>query len=410
MLVRAVTGGLAALALASTLSASSDEIRAILREVEPTSASSRRTASEKVVRLGAAVVPDVFLVFGQGTDSAGIEADVLFGALASLPREALDAAFAAAEQPEAEIDLRVGALIVLGRFGGGSDLGRAVRIARDEDLADDLRAAVASVLKEDRSAFSGLWSLFGETPDVLLPAVVRAIGDADDVRGLVTLGNLLNEDRVPHEIALGSIAVIADGENPPFDVRVLADVRRVLDRAQGAALAAAARAAGRLQDFEALPELIELLDSTDPKVKTEALGALRFTSGLDFRSDSRRWAAWYDGEREWWEDEAPAVIDRLGSSDIADVVASVNVVVARRLYRNELAVEVYGLLSHSESGMRSLACSALGQLGSTVVLEELVRSLDDSDSSVRSSAWSAARCRSGGTTSTPFASISPRTP
>ena len=336
------------------------DLNSIIESIDPASADSRRSGAQRVAALGPEVIPDILLELGRSDDQSGTRRDVFIMAARAIPDADLSAALRPLALDGANSELRPGAINLLGGRGTIEDLRLMIRIAGTEvdELSDDLRSAVAEILRRRPATFSSLWSAVRDAPDPLLPAVVDAVSDVGNPLGLATLSGLLNDDRrISNHRVLHAITLIAERARPPFDTRVLTDVRQVLERASGDDLAAAARAAGHLEDFEATGTLIELLDSKVPRVKTEALDGLRILTGLNFRSDSRRWSAWYESERRWWRDDAPKVIAALESSETAEVLAAVNAIVSRRLFRNELATELSRLLDRSDEALRSLACS-----------------------------------------------------
>ena len=365
------------------------ELKNILDGLDLSSSSSRHSGAQQVAELGPDVVPHILLALGRTDDPSGTRREVLLGACSSIPNAELYAVLRELAHEAARSELRPGALNLLGGMGTGGDLRLMIRIATKEpdDLSDNLRSALANVLRHNPSAYSNLWPVSNDSPSALLPSIVDAITDVGDARGLPTLAGLLNDSRrIAAYRVLQAITSVAEHSHPPFDMRVLADVRRLLGQAHGENLAAAAKAVSRLEDFEATQKLIELLNSDIPRVKTEALQGLHYLTGLNFRSDSTRWAAWYESERRWWQDEAPAVIDALDSPETAKVLAAINAIVSRRLFRGELAAELARLLDHPNEGLRSLACTAMGQLGSSVEVPTLIDCLNDNTDAVRASA------------------------
>ncbi len=390
-----------------TVAQNGDAAEEIVAAIDPSSERSIRDSVERLHALGTPALSWLFAEVGRsdrgmnGESDRRIIGDVARDALARFPGTDVRA-FLGGRTGELTLDERRGALIHLGETGGRAGLRTMLMVAAPEAeaLGPVLRETAARVLGRNPGICSDLWSVLGEAPDPVLPYLIGALAGAGQRTCLTALSALLNvPDRIPAAPILEAIATITSRISPPFDKRVRERVARMLDDGDALVIAAAARAAGRLEDFDTVTRLVELLEHEDTTVRNDTLGALRYMTGLSLRNDPVRWRTWLQSEQRWWREEAPGLIRDLASDDVVSVFGAVNALVSRRMYRNELALELLPLLEDSDPVLRGLACSALGQIGTTRPVSEpflaLIERLDDREESVRACAWAALRLATG---------------
>jgi HEAT repeat protein len=262
-------------------------------------------------------------------------------------------------------------------------------------VADALRACAAAILRRDPSTWGHFAAALSDAPTGALEPLLRAAGDAGDARSFDTLRSVLSGSACPVAYTLDALASVAARIEPPFDASLREQVRAHLGAGDPQAARAAAVVAGKLEDVDAVSELIELLESGDPAVGRAAHGALQAIGRMSFRADPRRWRSWHAGEVEWWENESPSALRRLHGDDGPEAIRSIGEMVSHRLHRHELAVELAELLGHEDPAMRRVACAGLGQMGSGLAVPELVLALDDDDETVRAAASGALQVLTG---------------
>jgi HEAT repeat protein len=145
----------------------------------------------------------------------------------------------------------------------------------------------------------------------------------------------------------------------------------------------------------AIPAWMDLLDSQSRGTRERARRSLEELTGLALGTARARWLAWYESERSWYEEEAPAVLAELDSAEDARVLAALRTLAPRRLEREGLSAEVARLLEHATPAVRLSACSALESLGSSRAVPALSAALADDDAAVARRAWSALRRLTG---------------
>jgi HEAT repeat protein len=196
-------------------------------------------------------------------------------------------------------------------------------------------------------------------------------------------------------LLLAELGRCASGQAPPFDSAVGSRVRGFLHAPSVELVREAAQACGRLEDAEALPELVELLGHENRGVRRNAHWSLRKITGVSFAEDPRAWGAWLLSEERWWDERAPELLLGLGDPDLAHALAAVQELARRRAPRHPLAREMVRALAHEEREVRRLACVALGQFRSRTAVPDLLAALEDPEADVRMAALRALRSITG---------------
>jgi hypothetical protein len=125
----------------------------------------------------------------------------------------------------------------------------------------------------------------------------------------------------------------------------------------------AAHVAGKLEELGSVPHLIRLLDDEVASVQQSALWGLRNISGLRLPHDAARWSFWYAEEMRWWKEESERCFEQLDSENPAEVVAAINDLAQRTLYKDRVADRLTALTDADSDSVRLAAGAALASLG-----------------------------------------------
>jgi HEAT repeat protein len=359
-------------------------------------------AAERLARigkLGPPVVPvllmglerDVLELDGATLELDAEDPDVLWAALGRFPESLLRSALRRRHEEQPNMASCALGLSVIERFGSADGVGLALDLASwpggergARPTVGMLQAAVEAVLARDPRGFA---VVVDEVPDAhadLREALVRAMGASGSPRAIEPLLGLLGRQRELDLPVLTQLARLTSSDDRTLEPRRIDPVRELL-RADARVAREAMIVVGRLRDFESVPVLIEYLASGDARLRQQALWSLQRISGLGLRADPGRWRAWERSESRWWE-SARTLLARLDGTDTADVLAAINEVAARRLFRDGLSRELQPLLRRGETVIVRNACSALGQLGSPSSVGPLIDALCHPDAEVRDEA------------------------
>ena len=293
-------------------------------------------------------------------------------------------------------DLRVAAIESLTLCGGGQDLDLVARAATpgagesaDSRVLAALTRRVRDLLHRDASAYPAIEHVLpNAAPEVRVP-LARAIADAGSNAGLVVFARLLDRCPALELLVMSHLGPLADRCEHPVDEHVLASVRRFLVERDQDVLLEAALAAGKLDDFEAIPTLIELLDDPGRGTRANALWALERITGLKLKQSSARWRDWYESEKTWWRGSSAKVFDELKSTDPIRLKTALGDVAGQHLHRHALARAVLPTLASDDASVVQLACTTLRYLRSPVAVPALIPCLAHGDPTVRLHAWNA---------------------
>jgi HEAT repeat protein len=286
------------------------------------------------------------------------------------------------------------AVELLGDCGEGTHLRTLTRLAGSLDpVTATVRAryesAARALLRRDPSGFARLTGLWREVPDPLREELVRAVGATEDSRGLEFLSGILGEDERLDEPALLEIQRLAHRTVPPVAPTITAPIRRQLLFGSTRHVMIACDVLGAVEDEEAVPLLVDLLDSGSRGVSAQVVRALQSITRLSFRTDPERWRAWYDAELAWYAEHASGAYAALESGKTEEVLNAIQALAKRKLQRHTLATELVYLLSHDDLAIRTTTCQALAQIGSPVAVPALVDALHDADDALVRHALSA---------------------
>lgn len=305
--------------------------------------------------------------------------EAVLAGLATLSPSAVRAHLGALHRQQPSERLRCAALEAYGRVAAADDLRSMVTLAAPLDprelIAPSIRAAFAQALEQllarDDTALQHVPGAFSVAHPALRAALIDGVRGARREGSLHTLERLLGAGPELDLLALSAIADLARDPDVRVEPGLLDTVRRYLADQDARLVLAAARAAGGLRDARAVPELIELLGAPDPNLRAVADAALKPIAGRDFRGDVVRWRAWYEAEVRWWTEARTRVLEGLRSRAAAHNAQALNEVSEHRLFRRELELTLVERLAVEDPLLVSMACSALGRLGSRAGLHEL---------------------------------------
>lgn len=312
--------------------------------------------------------------------------------LTIVPRKVLNAFLEDLAAVEQTAPTRLEALRLLTAVGSAEHLRVLARITvapRDRGLAPALRsgfeAALAAILERDPQAHPRLRALVREVPATLAGSVVRAIAADPAPEASGALADLLG---LSQELDLVLLTRIGDRGRRDWTIEaaVRDQVRRHLAQREANVLCAAARAAGRLGDDEAVPALIELLNHAEERVRAAGYAALRSLSGLGLDPEPEVWQRWYSDEMDWWDTVADSVLARVEREHGVDFVRAASELMEHRLYRERAAESLVQALGRHDSGEVRFVCQLLGNLGSPVAIAALEDCLRHDDPAVRRTA------------------------
>ncbi len=298
-------------------------------------------------------------------------------------------------------DVSAAAILTLGAIGQSSDLRRLMTLALSEHeeqpaarVERALESALTAVLRRDPRGFEHLSALWPQVRLELIPTLIRAVGATSDGRGVGLLGQTLrwHSELVP--LAVAQLRRLGPSPDTEVNADVASLLRPLLDPAAPDLCRAVSLTLGELEDFHAVPRLIQLLE--EPRgVGDSALWALRKLSGCAWGPSAPWWQHWYETETRWFQNGRRQSQRRLSNARQGKVVEALREYAEHRLFRHELAADVEQVLYRTEPTIRVLACEALALLGSQRSLPALVEVARDEDPSVRAAARAALEAIAG---------------
>jgi hypothetical protein len=363
----------------------------------------------RLVPLGADSLPLLFRIAVAGRlPATGDEIPAALGSqehavvrevLTILPRRALVGFLEELSVQEPTPPMRLEAQRLLSAMGGGDHVRLLARLtvgSRDRVLTPALRSgferALATILERDPLGFERLPALVREVPATLTASILRAMVADPDPEGT---GHLADQLGFAPDLEVLILTGIADRGRQDWgqEEAVRDRVRRYLSQQDPLVLSAAARAAGRLEDDEAIPALVELLSHPEVRVREAGLQALQRITGLVLGSAPAAWSRWYAAELQFWDTVADSVLARLEREQGVEFVRAAGELMEHRLYRERTVEGLVRVLDRSDDLEVRLACQLLGSLGSPTALPALEECLRHDDPGVRqAAAASLARC------------------
>jgi hypothetical protein len=367
----------------------------------------------RLLQLGPAAIPALFeaLVTEQAAHRAErdgpvtwieLDADRILGVRAALegePARPLLDHLRRVDSPEER--RRVAALRLFGGAGEPRDLptlvwlldeGPRKRIARSR--RDDLQRAFERILERHASAhdtYDAVRRAYDSAPDSLLAGIIWAVSSESSEERLWVLAGLLERRAEADPLILAELARMGKTLPHPVPEEVLSATRRYLGSADPEILLSGIEAAESLEDVEALPTLIELLEHRSRAVAEKALAALRSMTGLAYARDPRRWQEWHRKAEEWRTRTAPRLLRHVLDGVPGRASHALMELSKWRVFHHELADGVAAGIEREETELVVLACSVLGHLGSWKAVPALVERLDDEEPAVQRAALLALR-------------------
>ena len=332
------------------------------------------------------------------------EATILEEVLVTAPAPAVRAHLRVLDRDETPRRTKDLGVWLLGRMGDPRDLDLVGRLARPCATGEILRresrtifaTALEGIVRRHSSALHYLTDLFEEVVPALRGAVVSAIEGAHDKSALRTLSRLLGRDPRMDGIVLAAITRRGEREALPVDEDIRHSVRAFLRSDDEGLELLAITAVGTLEDYDAVPELMDRVEHGDVNAMRTGFAALRRITRMTLRSDLDLWERWYAEESTWWDGKAARCFHLLDRGETRDIAFVINEISQRSLRRHELAAALLPCLDHPEPAIVVLACEALGGLGSPRALPDLVACLERAaDPEATAAAWKALRRISG---------------
>ena len=310
---------------------------------------------------------------------------VLVQLLKGLPKpEVLQAIDEEAASKEA-VDRELLLVRLLAEIGGKDSLDRVVAIASKFDpmqwertfVQVPVQDAISGLVRNDAQAQKDLARRVQGVKPGLGSMFVRALVQANATAAVTELTYSLGRDPrldLCLSDALGGLAETAAGT---LSESALGALRAQLVSTDARMVCAAAAALGRLGDEVSAEKLVQLQDDPDALKKHGALTALSMLSGRDPKGDRAEWEAWLEAETRWKADRLPEIEKVIAAEDLKALPNAMSELVAHRLFRHRIAMDLTPMLESKNPDVVRLACGILPALGSRSVvpaLKVLVRS------------------------------------
>lgn len=306
---------------------------------------------------------------------------------ADVVRQLARVAASATGPREIEVGLRIAALA-----GTADDVELvrtlAMRVATERGAPLEVRHAFGlafhSIALRDDRALARVDGLYRAVERSLADALLRALGAFEDETVAEALGGLLGVRPELDLRVLGELARVGRHLPLPASEPTRDAVRGYLRDADPTLQRAACRTSFALQDVDAVPVWIEMLEDDDD-VARAALDALRRTTRKALDRDVKEWRAWRERELAEWR-VAERRADDLRAADRAKAAAELLALGRARLHRHQAAELVAGAFARGETDLLRLACQVLGELGSPAGEAALVEATEHADATVREAA------------------------
>lgn len=367
-----------------------------------------RAVTEKELReLGSAAAPTLLDVVarrkvdvdvGEGrilaVELAPEVCEVALHVLVSVPRAELLPLLETLAAAQQTTERRMAGMNVLARMGDERDLDLLQQLSAPAD-ADNVIApeqlqayedALAAILERSPASRQRLVKTFVDARPELVVCIVYAVERGQPSSALESLARLLGQRTQEDSFLLGEIARVAQRIHPPTSLIARASVRAYLEAPDPLLVRAAVQASAELEDDEALPALIGLLEEEDASMTSAARDALARIAHKDLGAQPEEWALWYRSELAWWKIESENRADALAQGDASKAAAAILDIGRRRLYRHDAARMLVRGLERSEPHLVHMTCQVLGQLSSPTVVPELNLALTHGDVEVRNAA------------------------
>ena len=161
---------------------------------------------------------------------------------------------------------------------------------------------------------------------------------------------------------------------------------------------AAARAAGRLRDWNAVPALLDLLGDADRGVRRAAAEGLRAIGGprdTGAADVAGAWEAWHAAEVLWLQERVDPLLEQARAEAPDRALVALQELGAHPWFGDQLALEVAPLLRDERLVVAQAACEVLLAFGTSDAVLELAGALADPRPELRAVALAALRAATG---------------
>ena len=149
-----------------------------------------------------------------------------------------------------------------------------------------------------------------------------------------------------------------------------------------------------LRDPRTVPELLEMLDSSDGTVEP-ASRALSKIAVLNLPNVPEAWRLWHGREQSWHASRWSKCVHKLHRGDFSESAAALREMATHPLYAYDTVDELESILGGEDPELVKLGCSALAHLRVYGVERSLVQLLSHAHSGVRESAHKALQTITG---------------
>ena len=295
---------------------------------------------------------------------------------------------------------RRAALQLFGAHGTRKDLSTLLQWTAPEggsklvprDLRSSFAAALGGMIDRDSRVLGAMPDFYWVAPDALLPSILSVLGERPSAESLWAIVAVLGRVPAADALVLAEVGHVGGLVRHPIDDQVRARVREYLTTGERVVLIESIVACGRLEDVDAVPDLIELLRDADTNVQGRAHDALKLITGEHHGPDPKIWSRWHAEVTEWWSTEAPNQLREVRDGVPAQASRAILELSRRRFYRHQLAIELTHGLERDGVDLVVMCCAALGSLGSPLAVPYLLDSLQHRNLEVRQAAY-LALCR-----------------
>lgn len=259
------------------------------------------------------------------------------------------------------------ALLLVTELGDASDLVAAMPHAgvlfEAGSAGREARALVVEMVLEtmdgDPNAVSGLRAAFRAAPEGALLPLIDGLRNRKQAGDASTAARLLGEQPKVDARLLNRLLAMVRRPGEALDEMDRGRVRSYLRHHDPDCRAGAARLAGRLSDFEAAPDLLDLLSDKEKNVATAAHQALQSITQLRFGLSPYRWRRWYERETQWWNQFGARLVESLPALPKGKRIAALNELCSRPLQRRRIAPAVEPLLANGDKETVMMALCVL---------------------------------------------------
>lgn len=287
-------------------------------------------------------------------------------------------------------DVALVALDLLAHSGEAEDLDHAVLFATPPPPAEGEQPSlttyrstgkkfaevVTALLERSPRTMERVCNYYGRHHEWVSLYLLRGVAGTRSFDALRRLPRLLNIVRRLDEVVLTEIGNVARDIETPLDSGSVLRVRMFLSSSNMTERRQAAIAVGRLDDYEAVPDLIGLLADEESSVRTSAYWALREITAMTIHAEPTRWRLWFDDETGWWAEDSATILAELHSADNAEVCRAIGECAKKRLFRRELTPHLVTMLDHPDATVVRAACSAFFALKATDATPHMVPLLE----------------------------------